>query len=242
MPLWDALRQMIEKHQSCVVVVDGGGFPIGVLTERDIVRLCNEEAHPEQMVLVHAMRTPVVTTRPRRRLHAAVKAMEDAHIRRLVVVDERGVACGLLTHHEVARGLEGDYVEYLKEIADMQGHDLQQTAQAIDEKLLFANILRSVTGTAILASDLEYRISYATSSIAEVLGLRVEEVGGSDIRDTLRRIGWHEVDRLLSEETVGQGTRRYQATTGSGQTEFEVSALLDARNEPQGYLVLARQT
>jgi len=238
----DALRQMIEKHQSCVVVVDGGGFPIGVLTERDIVRLCNEEAHPEQMVLVHAMRTPVVTTRPRRRLHAAVKAMEDAHIRRLVVVDERGVACGLLTHHEVARGLEGDYVEYLKEIADMQGHDLQQTAQAIDEKLLFANILRSVTGTAILASDLEYRISYATSSIAEVLGLRVEEVGGSDIRDTLRRIGWHEVDRLLSEETVGQGTRRYQATTGSGQTEFEVSALLDARNEPQGYLVLARQT
>ena len=83
--------------------------------------------------------------------------MEETHIRRLVVVDDDGVACGLLTHHEIARGLEGDYVTYLREIVELQARDLQHAAQAIDEKLLLANILRSVTGTAVLASDLEYR-------------------------------------------------------------------------------------
>jgi len=237
----DALRDMVEQHQSCVVVVDPQGHPAGVLTERDVVRLSNERPHPQQLLLSEAMHAPVMTAKPGKRLHAAVKMMEDAHVRRLVIVDEHGVACGLLTHHEIARGLEGDYVTYLKEIVELQARHLQQAAQAIDEKLLFANILRSVTGTAVLASDLDYRISYATPSVAEVLGLRMDEVGGADIRDTLKRVGWHSAEHSLSEESVGRGARHYVVATGSGKTDFQVSVLLDAQNDPRGYLVLAQR-
>lgn len=47
----------------------------------------------EQLTLCGAMRTPVITIRPRKPLHAAATAMEDAAIRRLVVTDERDAPC-----------------------------------------------------------------------------------------------------------------------------------------------------
>ena len=236
----DALAQMMARHQSCVVVVDGQGHPVGMLTERDIVRLCNQQAHPELLPLKEAMRAPVITVKPRKRLHAAVKSMEEAHVRRLVVVDHDDVACGLLTHHEIARGLEGDYTSYLKEIVELQARHLQQAALAVDEKLLLANILRSVTGTAVLASDLDYRISYATPSVTEVLGLQTEDIGGTDIRATLRKVGWHSAESFLDEEAVAKGARHCKVATGAGNVDFQVSVLLDAEHHAQGYLVLAQ--
>ncbi|MHB1123588.1 MAG: CBS domain-containing protein [Ramlibacter sp.] len=239
--LADALEQMVEKHQSCVVAVDEQGRPAGVLTERDAVRLWSEEVQPRRVAVCDAMHAPVMTVKPRKRLHAAVKSMEEAHVRRLVVVDDHGVACGLLTHHEIARGLEGDYATYLKEIVELQARSLQQAAQAIDEKLLLANILRSVTGTALLASDLDFRISYATPSVAQVLGLRMEEVGGTDIRETLRGAGWQDVYHLLNAAAVARGAQHYLAEIACGRTDFQVSRLIDGQNVPRGYLVLAQK-
>ncbi|MCM2251557.1 MAG: CBS domain-containing protein [Ramlibacter sp.] len=237
----EALAQMLEKNQSCVIVTDSLGHPAGVLTERDVVRLSNEEAHPERLTLKKVMKGPVITVRPRKRLHAAVKSMEEAHIRRLVVVNDVGAVCGLLTHHEVARGLESEYVTYLKEMVELQARTLLQAAEVIDEKLLLANILRSVTGTAVLASDLDYRISYATPSVDRVLGLRMEDIGGADLRDTLKRAGWQAASTSLKEETVSKGTRHYLVDTTSGKTDFQVSVLVDAQNDPKGYLVLAQR-
>jgi CBS domain-containing protein len=239
--LADALDLVIEKHQSCAVVVDGKGRPAGMLTERDAVRLWNEEVKPGKLAVREAMHAPVMTVKPRRRLHAAVKSMEEARIRRLVVVDNDGVACGLLTHHEIARGLEGDYATYLKEIVELQARNLQQAAQAIDEKLLLANILRSVTGTALLASDLDYRISYATPSVAQVLGLSLDEVGGTDIRETLRRAGWPQGEESLSEVALVRSARHYLVPTRCGTIDFQASVLLDGRQQMQGYLVLAQK-
>lgn len=237
----EALAEMIALDQSCVVVVDAQQHPVGVMTERDVVRLCNDDPRPEKLLLKDAMHAPVLTVKPRKRLHAAVNSMEDARIRRLVVVDDNGIVCGLLTHHEVARGLEGDYAKYLKEVVEIQARSLQNATQAIDEKLLFANILRSVTGTAVLASDLDYRISYATPSVDQVLGLRVADVGGADIRHTLKRIGWHAAATSLSEHAVARGAKHYMVATNAGQTDFQVSLLLDDQHDPKGYLVLAQR-
>ena len=151
----DAVRLMVEGNQSCVLVTDEAGHAVGMLTERDIVRLSNDQVPTEQLTLYEAMHAPVITIRPRKTLHSAVKSMEDAGIRRLVVTDDKGVACGLLTHHEVARGLEGDYVAYLKEMAALQAGTQAQAAPAIDEGLLLANILRGMNGAAALATDLD---------------------------------------------------------------------------------------
>jgi CBS domain-containing protein len=237
----EASRRMMEDHQSCIVVVDSRGRPGGILTERDVARLCMTEANPQRLTVGSVMHSPVVTVKPRKRLHTAVKAMQEAHIRRLVVVDEDGLACGLLTHHEVAQGLEGDYARYLKEIVELQARNLQHASVAVDEKLLLSNILRSVTGTAVLASDLDYRISYATPSVKEVLGLHFAEIGGNDMRHTLKQVGWHGIDAALSEDAVACGPRHYMVTTVHGKTDFQVSVLLDAQHQAVGYLALAQR-
>ena len=186
-------------------MVDDGGRPVGVLTERDIVRLSNDQVPTEQLTLYEAMHAPVITIRPRKTLHSAVKSMEDARIRRLVVTDDKGVACGLLTHHEVARGLEGDYVAYLKEMCALQAGTQAQAAPAIDEGLLLANILRGMNGAAALATDLDWRICYASPAVAKLLGPSVENMAGSDLRDALLAIGWKDAAASLAQAVAGPG-------------------------------------
>jgi CBS domain-containing protein len=237
----DALRLMVEQHQSCVLVVDEPGRAVGVLTERDVVRLSNDQVPTEQLTLYEAMRTPVITIRPRKPLHAAVTSMEDAGIRRLVVTDERDVACGLLTHHEVARGLEGDYVAYLKEMAGLQAGIEVLAAQGVDEKLVLANVLRGMTGTAALASDLDWRVCYATPSVEPVLGLRAEDVTGADLRDALKAMGWSDAAASLTEQALASGGRRHGVTIAGGKIDFQVSLLLDDQKDAKGYLVLVRK-
>lgn len=237
----DAATQMIEKHQSCVLIIDEKGCPAGVLTERDIVRLCNEQVHPEHLALGQVMQAPVKTVKAGELLHEAVQAMAAARIRRLVVVKDDGSVCGLLTHHEVVRGLETDYVTYLKEIVEIQARNLQQAKQAVDEKLLLANILRSATGTAVLASDLEYRVSYATPAVAEVFGLRHGEIIGTDIRTALRQLGWHDAEALLGTAPLAEGAQHHTLTTGGATIDLQVSLLLDAVDCAQGYLVLGQR-
>jgi hypothetical protein len=130
---------------------------------------------------------------------------------------------------------------YLKEIVELQARHLEEAAQAVDEKLLLANILRSVNGTAVLAADLEYRISYATPSVKDVMGLRVEDAGGADVRETLQRVGWQGAAQALREELVARGARHYLVTTGAGKIDFQISMLVNAEQKPQGYLVLAQK-
>jgi len=239
--LAEALAQMVEARQSCVVAVDAEGHPVGVLTERDVVRLCNQRADPQRLSLGQVMHSPVRTVRPRDRLHEAVVSMEAAHIRRLVVVDDRDVVSGLLTHHEVARGLQGDYVSYLKDVVKMQARDLQRAESSVDEKMLLANILRSVAGTAVLASDLKYRISYATPAVDEVLGVPVKDICGTDIRETLKSTGWHAADAAFDEAAVVRLPRHYMVATRRGKTDLQLSLLIDAQERPQGFLVLGQR-
>ena len=237
----DALAQMVERRQSCVVVVAANGHALGILTERDVVRLSSEAAQIAELTLYEVMHSPVITVRPRKPLHAAVKAMEEAHIRRLVVTDDAGVVCGLLTHHEVARGMEGDYVTYLKDMVDLQSQTLEQAAQAIGDEVLTANILRSLRGAAVLACDLGHRISYATPSVSDVLGLGAQAVRGADLRDALKAIGWRDAAASLTPAAAAQAACHDVATTRGQRIRLRVSMLTDAQADPQGYLVLAHE-
>ena len=237
----DALRLMIEQHQSCVLVVDDADHAVGVLTERDIVRLSNDQVPTDQLTLFEAMRAPVISIGLRKPLHAAVKAMEDAGIRRLVVTDDKGLACGLLTHHEVARGLEGDYVAYLKGMAGLQSSGQAQAAPGVDEKLLLANILRGMNSATAVATDLDWRICYVSPTVAQLLGPPVADMAGADLRDVLQAIGWKDAAASLAKAAAGPGPRQFKVPTTAGPLTFEVSLLQGDHEEARGYLVLARK-
>lgn len=238
----DAVEMMIENHQSCVLIVDNLKRPIGVLTERDVVRLCSDHAQAELLVMSDVMHSPVKTARSNGLLHEAVALMASAHIRRLVVVDDEGAICGVLTHHEIVRGLQNDYHDYFQELVDIQSRGLVRSAQPIDEKLILSTILGATSGTAVLASDLDHHIRHLNPAVMELLGLDTTETMGLDLRATMKRCGWPDADAVLSESALRAGALTFQIVVNSVKIALRVFLMRDEQTRPCGYLVLAQRS
>ena len=241
----EAVRLMDERHHSCVFAIDDAGLPLGVVTERDIVRLCHEHDNPQDLLLGATMSKPVRSVKQEDLLHDAVKAMGEAHIRRLAVVDAAGRVCGVLTHHEVVNGLEGHYVAYLKDMIQSQEKALQSRQVVVNEKRLLDNILRSATGTAVIATDPEWRVNYCNPAVAAMPKLRALAPKGTDLRDALAGLGWAGCRQVLTPEALRDGRMHIQTLAWTAGAEgfsvdLQVSLLVDDKNLPQGYLLLAR--
>jgi len=96
MNLNGALARMAEAGISCVVVVDGL-TPVGILTERDAVRLVAEGVDQDALPIAPVMSRPVLTVPLGSTLHKAALLMKEEKIRHIVVVDEHGAISGIVT-------------------------------------------------------------------------------------------------------------------------------------------------
>lgn len=102
--LLDALS-LLQAHRDCCVVVVEEGCPVGILTERDIVRLyCNDPAHTD-IAIGTVMTTPVLTIPLGSTTSAAAELMLHAKVRHLVVTDTSGKLAGLVTEHDLTQTL-----------------------------------------------------------------------------------------------------------------------------------------
>lgn len=241
----EAVALMDERRQSCVFAVDAERRPLGVLSERDIVRLCHEHDDPQGLNLGATMKGPVRTTHRAALLHDVVKSMDEAHIRRLAVVDDTGGVCGVLTHHEVVHGLEGQYVTYLKDMIEEQEKALEGRQVAVSEKRLLENILRSAVGTAVITTDLDGRVGYFSPAVLAMPKLQPFATRGRDAFEVLATLGWPEARQALTPQALANGRlhSRLLAWMADGQSshaELQISLLVDDKNQAQGFLFLAR--
>lgn len=241
----EAVALMDERRQSCVFAVDAQRRPLGVLSERDIVRLCHEHDDPQGLTLGATMKGPVRTTHRDALLHDVVKSMDEAHIRRLAVVDNEGGVCGVLTHHEVVHGLEGQYVSYLKDMLHEQEKALEGRQVAVSEKRMLENILRSAVGTAVITTDLDGRIDYFSPAVLAITKLQPFAARGADVFEILAALGWPESRSALSVQALANGRLHTQllawmADGASSHAELQISLLVNDKNQPLGFLLLAR--
>ncbi|MEG3892861.1 PAS domain S-box protein [Microcoleus sp. Z1_A1] len=88
-----------EARSSCVLVVENEQL-VGVLTERDVVRLSAQQRSLENLALREVMAHPVVTLRESAftDLFFAINLLQQHHIRHLPIVDELDRLVGLVTH------------------------------------------------------------------------------------------------------------------------------------------------
>lgn len=97
-------RRMAAYHVGDVVLVeerDGERYPIGLVTDRDLaLRIGSPHFDPDATVDTLAGR-PLVTAREDELLHDAIKRMRAHGIRRLPIVNRRGVLQGILTLDDV---------------------------------------------------------------------------------------------------------------------------------------------
>jgi CBS domain-containing protein len=101
-PVSQAISLMATHNISCVVVTDNGQ-PVGIVTERDLVkRILAAKKNPNR-VKVHEIMTPnLVTVAAESSLPDAMDIIEGMHIRRLPVVDRTGII-GLVTLSDIVK-------------------------------------------------------------------------------------------------------------------------------------------
>ncbi len=241
--LRDAISRMAEYSISCIVVEEDR-HPVGVLTERDVVRLFRG-IDIENLMAGEVMMHPVRTIPSNAPVHEAARIMNKEKIRRLVVVDKEGRIAGLITQSDIIKRIEERYIEFLKEIIRGKEEVLQETKKMLSEKVVLENILRSSTNMAIVAIDLDFRIGYYNPVAEKIFGYRADKVIGRTVMDV--HTGKN-VDPLLFEKAVEtikkdgsyKYTFEYKKEGSIRFIESTVSGILDSNNNLAGFVLMAR--
>ena len=100
-PILEAARLMEQYDISSIVVLDGKG-PVGILTERDIVRKVVLRDVCKGGSVEEAMSSPLICTRGDAELRAAAIHMTENKVRRLPVVED-GKLRGILTITDILK-------------------------------------------------------------------------------------------------------------------------------------------
>ncbi len=103
----EAAKKMRDKKVSSLVVTDVEDKPIGIVTERDLVRqVCTKVINSNDVIVHHIMSSPLATIDANSSVEVAADIMIQNKVRHLLVVDENKVL-GIIT--------PSDFTGYLKE-------------------------------------------------------------------------------------------------------------------------------
>lgn len=105
--------EIIAKNKISAVPVIEDGKAIGILTEKDILRLLSEKISLDNRISKY-MSSPVETTNLDTPLAEVVERMNCKKIRQVVVVDGKGMAADMITIRDVVENIEGDYNRFLE--------------------------------------------------------------------------------------------------------------------------------
>ncbi len=108
----EAAHLMRQKHAGDLVVVDDGddqAVPLGVITDRDIVvEVLGRGLDPAVTPVSAVLRTPVVIANEGDDLSHALEMMRVHGVRRLPVVNQKGILVGIITADDLLRNLAAD--------------------------------------------------------------------------------------------------------------------------------------
>ena len=136
----DAATMMHDRRVSCAVVVDELK-PLGIVTERDMVRLYRRQGR--EVYVRDIMSSPVATVSPDQVVVEVVQRMQTQAIRHLVVVNAEGETLAVVSEHDVVKHTEGQYVDLLNKIIHEQVGELQLKQAKIEELMLRSALTES---------------------------------------------------------------------------------------------------
>lgn len=119
-PLVDAVRELADNNIGALIVVDEGGQPIGILSERDLVRALARDPAALQGSVADLMATDIVTGSTGDDANAVLRTMTNRRFRHLPIVQD-GALIGMITL--------GDLVK--AQLAEMQG-----TVETLETQLM----------------------------------------------------------------------------------------------------------
>lgn len=110
----EAALRMDQDNASVLIVLDSSETPVGVVTQRDLVRSSCIENVPCNSILVQdIMSTPIVTVDPYSPVEVAADIMEQNNVRHLLVVDsdKSNKPLGIISSRDFALYIENELEE-----------------------------------------------------------------------------------------------------------------------------------
>ena len=109
--IMSACNIMYANNIGSVIIVthDKSGGPLGIITERDVVRILGKlEPNMLQTPLKSLMSKPLITIEQTASINDATKIMNNKKIRRLVVIDKNNKMIGILTQRDIFKAIDKD--------------------------------------------------------------------------------------------------------------------------------------
>ena len=104
----EAAKKMRDKKVSSLVVTDRGDEPIGIVTERDLVRqVCTKDVNSNAVIVHHIMSSPMVTIDANSSVEVAADIMIQDKVRHLLVMEDENKVLGIVTSSDFLGYLEG---------------------------------------------------------------------------------------------------------------------------------------
>lgn len=119
--LQEVAHEMLELDCGAIPVVQDHKtrIPVGIVTDRDIVvDTVALGKNPLEMVAAEIMTFPVLTVTPETSVEDCCNKMEEAMVRRMIVVDNSGACCGIVAQADIARKAPPDETaELVKDVS-----------------------------------------------------------------------------------------------------------------------------
>jgi CBS domain-containing protein len=114
----DAAKTMAERNISSIAVTDARNIIIGILTERDIVKIIANDVSPDAITVGSLMSTSPVSIDKNSSLEKAAQLMIKKKIRHLLVEDpENHDVAGVITTTDLARYLKQKLTAHEEEMS-----------------------------------------------------------------------------------------------------------------------------
>jgi len=149
--LGEAARQMADDQISSVVITDNGK-PLGILTERDLLKLAHADSSPLTPIN-EVMTSPVVTIKTKSTIEAALTLFLDRPIRHLVVVDAGDRVVGVVSESDFFRHVGVTVVSQLGDLNGIMDKELPRIAPSAGLDEAIALMLQKQSSYVLVMDD-----------------------------------------------------------------------------------------
>jgi CBS domain-containing protein len=103
----DVAKLMAKHSIGSVLVIEGDNKkPVGIITERDIIKKVSaQNKSPDQVSVRHIMSSPLVTVKSIDSIDTAAETIAEKKVKRLVVIEQDGSMVGILSISDIAKKL-----------------------------------------------------------------------------------------------------------------------------------------
>ena len=102
--IFEAMQSLVDNRIGSLVVVDSGGAPVGIITERDIFRLAYKtKGDMLSSRIKDHMTTDLIVGVPDDEIDYIAQVITQNRIRHIPVVDKNGLLCGIVSIGDIMK-------------------------------------------------------------------------------------------------------------------------------------------